>query len=161
MSEVPVSRETTKEPRLLEALRDFREYDLIVEEVRNARRILLEMGISEKDLELFLVGSAARNELRTIETCPEDPSDIDILALVSESDTRLLNELMDSGAHLGRTRTSAATSFSVKRPSASGRLNPTEIVVYSRAGLEAELAGNPISQKTQFVNQILPDAIRI
>jgi hypothetical protein len=157
--EVP-SRKTIEESQL-ETLRGFREYDLIAEEVMHARRLLLEIGISEQELELYLVGSAARNELRTIETYPEDPSDIDILALVSEFDISLLDRLMNEGAHLGRTQTPVATSFSVKRSSISGRLNPTEIFVYSRVGLEAELNGSPLSQRTRFVNQILIDAVRV
>jgi hypothetical protein len=127
---------------------------LVQTEIEHARQILRRYGADH--LTLVLHGSSLNGELRTRDADPDDPSDVDLLAIVSQATFDAMQALRVNGAEIGRVKSTAgAESLTMKVPSASGRLNPTEIDIYTQDGLARELSGDPESLRTAFITGAL------
>lgn len=137
----------------LETLNQYELNPLIAQEVDYARHILTELGLVLEQTYLF--GSGARGGLRTTEDDPQDPSDIDLLVTVPDECHDMLDKMVKDGA-LSRTRAAGVTSYLAKISSTSGRLNPTEIEIYTDTELQNGLASfEPGSTQREFLEAAL------
>jgi predicted nucleotidyltransferase len=144
--------------KLQEVLADYKYAEAIAAEAGNVQDALYAQGIDDASLLVF--GSAARRELRTVNDDPDHPSDIDTLAIISEGALAELFDRAKGSAVLGRRLTpSGATKVSMKLPSITGLFGPTEVDIYSQAGILQELAGDARGVTNQLVTHALKDGL--
>jgi hypothetical protein len=134
--------------------------ELVLSEVQSALDELKQLEL-EDILSTILLGSAARKELRTKEHRLDDPSHIDLLVIVSEDDLSVLDKLMQQGdIRLSRSKTaSGSTFYIIKRPSASGRLGETEVMICTREGFKNQLKGAKNESQTKFVKDAVSEGL--
>lgn len=142
-------------------LKGYEHADLITLEIDSAHQALRELGVGSVE-KTILLGSAARRELRTREMDNLDPSDIDLLMVVDENGMDLLDQLMrEPEVRLSRSRSGVgATFYLLKRPSVSGQLADTEVMISSEEGVDLQRQA-PQGRLTQFVNSALNDGIQM
>ena len=131
---------------------------MILAEVENAHNTLSGYGVDEA--QLILHGSALTSRFRTTKDNPADPSDIDLLAIVTPLNLQTIDERRCSGAEIGRVRSGAGVvSLTMRIASISNMLNPTEVDIYTEQDLVSELAGDPQARRTKFVTSAIRQGI--
>lgn len=150
----PVSRTIEAE------LAGYNKAGLVESEIDYAKQEASQLGI-KNIVHTILLGSAARQELRTTDQDPVDPSDIDLLLIVDDNDIATLElQIQNPDVRLSRSHTaSGATFYLVKRPSLSKKLGETEVMICTRDGFQKQLGGQTDESETRFVNDAVNEGL--
>ena len=145
--------------RTMEVLEGYQYEELIQQDILHALQVLKEHNIPQP-LYVILLGPAVREELRTTQEDPTDPSDIDIVVILGDEDMRQLDEQQRVNKTLSWSQPSSGIKHFILKPqSVTDVLAPTEATIYSKTGIEQQLNSGMSDLPTVFLQSAMREGI--